>query len=232
VIARKHAAHFKPRRWHAAVFARQMRNEPPRFKALRRRLVSGASGRVLEVGAGIGSNFGYYGAVDVVFATEPDPHMLRRARTAAAEAPAAIRLVQCAAESLPLPDASIDTVVCVLVLCTVQDPMRALAEARRVLRPGGTLRFMEHVRGEGLAGVVHDVIAPAWRHFSAAVAPTVTLRLPSRPPASASSDASDNGWRWARRSSSVRPRQRERWAIIAVPRTVGVSRARGRHETV
>jgi ubiquinone/menaquinone biosynthesis C-methylase UbiE len=142
-----------------------MRNEPAQFKALRRPVVSAAEGRVLEIGAGVGSNFGYYVTSTTVLATEPDPYMLRRARTAATEAPAAVNLLQCAAEVLPLPAASVDSVLCILVLCTVQEPARALAEARRVLRPGGTLRFMEHVRGDGFAGLMHDAVAPAWRYF-------------------------------------------------------------------
>ena len=164
-------ARFKPRRWHAAFFARLVGNEPPRFRALRRRAVSGAAGRVLEIGAGVGANFAYYRAVDSVLATEPDPHMLRRARAAAAATGGRVDLLQAAAEALPLPDRSVDTVLCVLVLCTVQDPARALAELRRVLRPGGTLRFMEHVRGGSIAGVAHDVIAPVWRHFVGGCSP-------------------------------------------------------------
>jgi len=156
---------FKPHRWFAAFYARSTGREPAWLQTLRRVIVGPAAGRVLELGAGVGGGFTYYREATEVVATEPDPFMLRRAREAAGAAERPIALVQCVAEALPLPDASVDTVLSVLVLCTVQDPDRALAEARRVLRPGGTLRFVEHVRGGGLLGQTHDVIAPAWRYF-------------------------------------------------------------------
>jgi SAM-dependent methyltransferase len=156
---------FKAHRWHAAIYERLMRNEPPRMQALRRSVAGEAVGCVLEIGAGTGAGFRHYRAVEQVVAAEPDPFMIRRAVRPAKDAPVAVTLVRSAAEAIPLPDGSVDTVLSVLVLCTVQDPERALAEIRRVLKPDGTLRFLEHIRGEGLLGVAHDAIAPAWRHF-------------------------------------------------------------------
>jgi ubiquinone/menaquinone biosynthesis C-methylase UbiE len=113
----------------------------------RRRLLAGLTGRVLEVGAGNGLNFPHYPAtVTEVLAIEPEPYLHRLALAAARQAPVPIRVVDGTAEALPAPDASFDAVVASLVLCTVVDPDQALAETRRVLRPGGRLRFYEHVR--------------------------------------------------------------------------------------
>jgi ubiquinone/menaquinone biosynthesis C-methylase UbiE len=113
----------------------------------RRRLLAGLTGRVLEVGAGNGLNFPHYPAtVTEVLAIEPEPYLRRLAMAAASQAPAPIRVVDGTAEALPADDATFDGVVASLVLCTVTDPDQALAEVRRVLRPGGRLRFYEHVR--------------------------------------------------------------------------------------
>jgi len=115
----------------------------------RRRLLAGLTGRVIEVGAGNGLNFPHYPAtVTEVLAVEPEPYLRRLALAAARQARVPIRVVDGTAEALPAPDATLDAVVASLVLCTVADPVRALAEARRVLRPGGTLRFYEHVRAD------------------------------------------------------------------------------------
>ena len=113
----------------------------------RRRLLAGLTGRVLEVGAGNGLNFPHYPAtVTEVMAVEPEPYLRRLAQAAARQAPVPIRVADGVAEALPAPDGAVDAVVASLVLCTVTDPQLALAEARRVLRPGGELRFYEHVR--------------------------------------------------------------------------------------
>lgn len=116
----------------------------------RRRLVEEATGEVLEIGAGTGKNLPLYGAAERVVALEPDPAMRAQARKRAHDAAlgtrVAVEVVEGDAMALPFPDASFDTVVFSLVLCTVPDPGRALSEARRVLRPGGALGFYEHVR--------------------------------------------------------------------------------------
>jgi ubiquinone/menaquinone biosynthesis C-methylase UbiE len=113
----------------------------------RRRLLAGLRGRVLEVGAGNGLNFPHYPAtVTDVLAVEPEPYLRHLAQAAAWQAPVPIRVVAGTAEALPAPDRAVDAVVASLVLCSVADLDRALAEARRVLRPGGRLRFYEHVR--------------------------------------------------------------------------------------
>lgn len=115
----------------------------------RRELLAGLRGRVVEVGAGNGLNFAHYPAgVSEVVAVEPEPYLRRRAVAAAARAAVDIRVVDGVAEELPLPDASVDAAVASLVLCSVRDPGRAVAELLRVVRPGGELRFNEHVVSE------------------------------------------------------------------------------------
>jgi ubiquinone/menaquinone biosynthesis C-methylase UbiE len=119
---------------------------------MRAGLLSGARGRTLELGAGTGLNLRHYPeAVDELVLTEPDPHMARRLRGRLAEEPPlahSVVVVEAAAESLPFDAASFDTAVCTLVLCSVDDPPRAAAEVARVLRPGGRLLYLEHVRGD------------------------------------------------------------------------------------
>jgi ubiquinone/menaquinone biosynthesis C-methylase UbiE len=114
--------------------------------ALRERLLAGASGDVLEIGGGTGANLAYYGdAVESLTVTEPDPSMLRRLERRAGER-SSTKVVKAPAEQLPFEDATFDTAVSTLVLCGVDDQTRALNELRRVLRPGGRLIFIEHVR--------------------------------------------------------------------------------------
>ncbi|GAA2392804.1 class I SAM-dependent methyltransferase [Streptomyces glaucosporus] len=121
--------------------------------AHRAELTAGLSGRVVEVGAGSGLNFPHYPAgVREVVAVEPEPRLRRAAADAAREAPVPVSVVPGTAEELPADDGEFDAAVVSLVLCSVRDPERALAELRRVLRPGGGLRFYEHVRAEGAAG--------------------------------------------------------------------------------
>jgi ubiquinone/menaquinone biosynthesis C-methylase UbiE len=124
----------------------------------RRRLLAGLEGWVLEVGAGNGLNFPHYPAtVTEVLAIEPEPYLRRQALAAASQAPVPIRVVDGTAEALPTSDGAVDMVVASLVLCTVADPNRSLAEVDRVLRPGGRLHFYEHVRAE-------DPRLARWQH--------------------------------------------------------------------
>ena len=111
-------------------------------------LLAGLSGRVLELGAGNGINFSHYpGTVEEVIAVEPEPYMRAKAERAALEASVRVTVRPGVAHALEFADASLDGGVASLVLCSVHDQSRALAELRRVIRPGGELRFLEHVRG-------------------------------------------------------------------------------------
>ena len=114
---------------------------------LRREMLAGLGGRVLEVGPGNGINFEHYPAgVEELVAVEPEPYLRERAEETARSAPVAVTVRAGSAEALPLPSGSVDAVVVAGVLCSVPDQGAALAEFRRVLRPGGELRFYEHVR--------------------------------------------------------------------------------------
>lgn len=138
---------------HHPVFARlwvlMSRHEPVEIRRHRDELLAGLSGRVIEVGAGAGSNFAHYpGTVETVVAVEPEPYLRGQARVAAARADVPIDVVDGVADALPADDASFDAAVASLVLCSVPDQARALAELHRVLRPDGELRFYEHVRSD------------------------------------------------------------------------------------
>jgi ubiquinone/menaquinone biosynthesis C-methylase UbiE len=131
----------------------------------RARLLAPAAGRVVEVGAGTGLNIRHYPSqVTEVLATEPDPNMYRRLARALGAARVPTRLRRAPADDLPVPDGWADAVVCSLVLCSVPDPPAALAEARRILRPGGELLFFEHVRAPAGSrlGRWQDRLAGPW----------------------------------------------------------------------
>jgi ubiquinone/menaquinone biosynthesis C-methylase UbiE len=113
----------------------------------RRRLLSEARGRTLEVGSGTGINLGHYGPeVSELVLSEPDRHMVALLRRKVDGSARDAAVVQAPAEKLPFEDSSFDTVTLVYVLCTVPDPAAALREIARVLKPGGRLLFIEHVR--------------------------------------------------------------------------------------
>lgn len=117
---------------------------------LRKELLTGLTGRVVEIGAGNGLNFAHYPpAVSEVVAIEPERHLRRLAAAAALRAGVQVDVMPGTAEDLPLESGSFDAAVASLVLCSVADVPRALGELRRVLRPGGELRFYEHGRAEG-----------------------------------------------------------------------------------
>ncbi len=129
----------------------------------RRLLVEGLNGEIVEVGAGTGAMFHYYGNGARVTAIEPDDEFRCAAEEAAGSASAAIRVIPGVAESLPFDDGSVDGVVVSTVLCSVQSVEQTLTELKRVLKPGGKLRLLEHLRSEHWpAGVLMDLFNPLW----------------------------------------------------------------------
>jgi SAM-dependent methyltransferase len=134
----------------------------------RRELLADLAGVVCEVGAGSGLNFAHYPTtVTRVVAVEPEPTLRRHSGGVALAAPVPVEVVDGTSEALPLGDSSCDAVVLSLVMCTVPDPAATLAEVRRVLRPGGQVRFYEHVRsGHRVIGLAEDVVTPLWSRIA------------------------------------------------------------------
>jgi SAM-dependent methyltransferase len=132
----------------------------------KRALFAGLPDTVVEIGPGTGANFRYYRPGTKVIAVEPNPHMHAALAAAARRWGIALDLRAEGAESIGLPDGAAEAVVSTLVLCTVPDPVAAVREARRVLRPGGRLLFVEHVHAPGgLYGGLQRVVARPWAWF-------------------------------------------------------------------
>jgi ubiquinone/menaquinone biosynthesis C-methylase UbiE len=153
-----YAKYLLPRLTHLAMSQEQL-------LPYRERAIAGTAGRVLEIGIGSGLNLPLYGdTVEEVIGIDTSSEMLAMAERTAAAAPSRkIRLLHGSAENLPLDDRSIDTVVVTWALCCIPDPLAALAEASRVLRSRGSLRFVEHGRSPDI-GVAkwQDRLTPLW----------------------------------------------------------------------
>jgi ubiquinone/menaquinone biosynthesis C-methylase UbiE len=132
----------------------------------REQLLASATGTVLEIGGGTGANLPHYRDVARVILIEPDPFMRAKLRPKLQAAHVPVEVLDASGEALPYPSSSVDTVVSTFVLCTVADVTTSLAEARRVLRPGGRLLFLEHVRGEGRVARWQDRLEPIWRRLA------------------------------------------------------------------
>ncbi|HYH27196.1 MAG TPA: class I SAM-dependent methyltransferase [Actinomycetota bacterium] len=143
------------------------RKAAPVEDPFRREILEGVRGRVLEVGAGSGLNFAFYAEDARVVAAEPEPNMIRQARTRAAKAPVPVTMVRAAAEALPFRNGAFDAVVLSLVMCSVRRPGTAAAEVRRVLQSDGELRVFEHVRSASpSAARWQTTLTPLWGPFS------------------------------------------------------------------
>jgi len=154
----------------AALYDRGLKGtEAAGLRDMRGETLAAASGRTVDVGAGTGANIALSPpAVTELVLAEPSPHMAKRLKQKVEEERAAATVAEAPAEALPFPDDSFDTVAFTLVLCTVPDQATALAEARRVLRPGGRLVFAEHVRSPDLRTARwQDRLERPWRFFGA-----------------------------------------------------------------
>ena len=139
-----------------------------RLAPYRSRVVSSATGRVLEVGIGSGLNLPFYGnTVAEIIGLEPSPKLLDMANAAARKSQIPLRLIEGTAEAIPIDDRSIDAVVTTWTMCSIPEIQSALHEVRRVLRPGGRLLFVEHGRApESSVRWWQDHLTPAWKYLS------------------------------------------------------------------
>lgn len=154
----------KGHRGFAAVWSRQTAHESATFLGLRERVASGAKGRVLEVGVGVGSNWRFLPPEIDYVGIDPDEFMLQRARERASAEARHLTLEPYDVQSLPYEDESFDSVITTLTFCSVPDAQKGLAEMRRVLKPGGELRFWEHVRSDNrLYAQVQSMAKPLTR---------------------------------------------------------------------
>jgi SAM-dependent methyltransferase len=139
------------------------RQDADGYRKLRLSLIEDLEGDILEIGAGTGATFRYYGHKAKVTATEPHDELRVAARGEAENASATVEVFQGEGENISFEDAAFDVVVASMVLCSVRFPAKVLGELKRVLRPGGQIRLLEHVRSEHwLAGPMMDVLNPAW----------------------------------------------------------------------
>ncbi len=143
-----------------------MRNK--QLVPFRQRVIGAADGRVLEIGIGSGLNLPFYRpAVTEILALEPAPRLVAMARGAPRASAIPITFLEASAETIPLDDHSVDTVVTTWTLCSIPQADTALAEMRRVLRPGGRLLFVEHGRApDDSVRRWQDRLTPVWRSFS------------------------------------------------------------------
>ena len=131
------------------------------LQSLRKELLGSLEGTTLEIGFGTGVNFEHYSFPEQVIAIEPDLDMSK-----SCSAPPGLQVRDWSAENLPLPDDQFENVVSTLVLCSVPDLPDCLSELKRVLTPDRQLHFIEHVKGEGMIGRLHDLCTPLWSRIA------------------------------------------------------------------
>jgi ubiquinone/menaquinone biosynthesis C-methylase UbiE len=138
--------------------------EKTEFRTLRKKLLSNAAGRVLEIGSGTGVNFPLYIEAKSVMAIEPSQYMLEISVSKIREATVPIEVIQAGAEQLPFPDHSFDCVVATLVFCTIPDRDKAMNEIKRVCKPDGQILLFEHVRMDNrFLSHLQDFFTPVWK---------------------------------------------------------------------
>ena len=151
----------------AATYDRLCRPAEPKLAQYRERTAGQATGKVLELGGGTGANLSFYDTTVELTVAEPNPDMAKRLRRKAAEIGREVQIVPDGAENVPFADASFDSVVSTLVMCSVDDLAGTLQEARRVLRPSGAFYFFEHVLASGgMRRRLQNWLNPPWRLFN------------------------------------------------------------------
>jgi SAM-dependent methyltransferase len=133
---------------------------------LRHDLLADLEGDVVEIGSGTGASLPFYDRAARVVAIEPDASMAKRLPAKVEEAKVPVEVVSASAQALPFPDESFDAAVAAFVLCSVEDQGEVLAEARRILRPGGKLVVLEHVLGEGSTARWQDRLTPLHKRMA------------------------------------------------------------------
>jgi ubiquinone/menaquinone biosynthesis C-methylase UbiE len=138
--------------------------EKKKFKRIRKKLISKASGNVLELGPGTGINFPLYEAAEKVTAIEPSQHMIERSLSKLKKSVVPIEMVQASAEELPFAANTFDTVVATLVFCTIPNPEKAILEMKRVCKSEGKILLFEHVKMENrFLSTLQDWLTPVWK---------------------------------------------------------------------
>lgn len=138
--------------------------EKRKFQKIRKKLLTKASGKVLELGSGTGINFPLYEALDQVVAIEPNPYMAERSLPKQKESVVPIKMVQASAEELPFETNTFDTAVATLVFCTIPNVEKAIQEIKRVCKPGAKILLFEHVKMENqYLSQLQEWLTPAWK---------------------------------------------------------------------
>jgi len=157
-------------KWSARLYDRAMSMiTSSKLQKMREKVIAQSSGNVLEIGAGTGINFPLYSSskVNVVFAIEPNIHHLQRAEAKRKQAKVPIHLYNAKAESLPFQDEKFDTIICMLVFCTIADPYRAIKEVERVAKSGANVLFLEHVKVDRpIIGTAQNLFNPLWKRMA------------------------------------------------------------------
>lgn len=150
----------------ARVWTFMSNHETSLLREMRRETLAGLTGRVLEVGAGTGTNFEFYpGTVDEVVALEPELTLTGKARAAADDASVSVTVLPATVESMPISE-PFDAAVCSMVLCSVDEPEAVLRKVHSLLKPGGELRYLEHVASPGIRGKFQQLAdATVWPRF-------------------------------------------------------------------
>ncbi len=137
------------------------------IEALRPRTIEGASGVVLEIGVGLGLNFPFYANLEKLYALEPSAELIAKARGRALSLPFPVEFLELGAEKLPLPDASVDTVVSTWTMCSVAHPDAVLKEIARVLKPNGVFQFIDHgLSPRPAVAVLQKLLTPFTKYFT------------------------------------------------------------------